>query len=226
MIAFLNSSVFPLCSCFIEVIVVLFFFNLSYIFVTILLCFKISCAWYLFDNFPIAFHFFYSIFLSWECVISSVLSHHNKNLKRRDVKALRQTMSQLSDRSVLQLHVAARFYLENKRKTHPRGMRACWLERRKEERERDPALWLILLYVLFSSPLGLTCVNWASQECCLFYLRPSLQSSLDLPLFYFLGLFPSLSFSHHHSGFLFPILSESENEITQSCPILCDPMEL
>ena len=34
-----------------------------------------------------------------ECVISSVLSHHNKNLKRwTSVKALRQTMSQPSDR--------------------------------------------------------------------------------------------------------------------------------
>jgi len=43
--------------------------------------------------------------------------------------------------------------------------------------------------------LGLSCVNWASQECCLFYLRSSLQSS-DLPLFYFSGLFSSLSFSH------------------------------
>ena len=78
----------------------------------------------------------------------------------------------------------------------------------------------------FSSPLGLTCVNWAGQECCLSCLRPSLQSSSDLPLFYFLGLFPSLSSSHHHSGFLFPILSESENEIIQLCPILCDPTEL
>ena len=35
--------------------------------------------------------------------------------------------------------------------------------------------------------LGLSYVNWASQECCWFYLRFSLWSS-DLPLFYFLGL--------------------------------------
>ena len=29
----------------------------------------------------------------------------------------------------------------------------------------------------------------------------------DLPLLYFHGLFSALSFSHHHSGFLFPILT-------------------
>ena len=39
--------------------------------------------------------------------------------------ALGQTVSQLSDRSVLQLHVTGQFYLENKRKIHPRGVRAC-----------------------------------------------------------------------------------------------------
>ena len=59
--------------------------------------------------------------------------------------------------------------------------------------------WLLFLYVFLS--LGLYYVNWASQECCLFYLRSSLWSS-DLPLFYFCGLFPSLSFSHGHFGLL------------------------
>ena len=69
-----------------------------------------------------------------------------------------------------------------------------------QERE-TPAIWLLFLYVFFL-PLGLPYVNWASQECRLFYLRSS-----DLPLFYFSWLFPSLSFSHSHSGFLFPILT-------------------
>ena len=56
--------------------------------------------------------------------------------------------------------------------------------------ERPPAqFWLLFLYV-FSSPQGLPSENWASQKCCWFYLRSSLQSS-DLPLFYFHGLFPS-----------------------------------
>ena len=80
---------------------------------------------------------------------------------------------------------------------------------REREREREggreiPGLWL-LFYMLFF-PLGLPSVNWASQESYFFYLRSSLWSS-DLPLFYFCGLFPSLSFSHHHSGLIFPILT-------------------
>ena len=62
---------------------------------------------------------------------------------------------------------------------------------RAQERERVRAsqLWLLVLYVFLF--LGLSCVNWASQECCLFYLRSSLWSS-DLPLFYFRRLFSSL----------------------------------
>ena len=79
------------------------------------------------------------------------------------------------------------------------------------ERERHPALWLLFLYVFFSPPPGLPYVNWASQEHCLFYLRSSLWS-LDLPLFYFRGLFPSLSFSYCHSGLLFSILTTQHNE--------------
>ena len=157
--------------------------------------------------FPCCFSFFYIIFLSWECVISSVLSHHNKNLNRRDVKALRQTMFQLSDRSVLQLHVTAQFYLESSRKIHPRGMRACRpkdMKRRERERERasvctqererrpPPRTSGFSFYMSFL-PRGLPYVNWARQDCCLFYLRSSLRSA-DLPLFYFLRLFPSLFF--------------------------------
>ena len=46
--------------------------------------------------------------------LSSVSSQ--QKFEATDIKALRQTMSQLSDRSVLQLHVTAQFYLENKGK--------------------------------------------------------------------------------------------------------------
>ena len=53
--------------------------------------------------------------VSGECVISLVMSHHNKHLKQ---PAFKQTMSQLLDRSALQLHVTAQFYLEIKRKIH------------------------------------------------------------------------------------------------------------
>ena len=72
-----------------------------------------------------------------------------------------------------------------------------------QEREREEDFGSSF-YVSLS--LGLSYVNWASQECCLFYLRFSLRS-LDLPLFYFHGLFPSRSFSHRHSELLFPILT-------------------
>ena len=42
------------------------------------------------------------------------------------------------------------------------------------------------LFICLSLPPGLPYVNWASQECCLSYLRSSLRAS-DLPLFCFLG---------------------------------------
>ena len=155
-----------------------------------------------------------------ECVISLVLSHHNKNLKRRtSATALRQ------------ISVTAQCYLQNKRKIHPWGMRACWPKTREEGREREREQEREQesetareaektrqtereresesprpLFLCFSLPLALPSVSWASQECCLFSLRSSLWP-LNLPLFYFPELFPSLSFSHHHSGFLFPVLA-------------------
>ena len=73
-----------------------------------------------------------------------------------------------------------------------------------QERERERHL--APLFICFFLLLGLPCVNWASQEGCLVYLRSSLPSS-DLPLFYFNRLFPSLTFSHHHFGLLFSILT-------------------
>ena len=51
-------------------------------------------------------------------------------------------------------------------------------------------------FYMFFLPLGLPYANWASQECCLFHLKPSLQSS-DLPLtsfVLFLRAFPFLVF--------------------------------
>ena len=132
------------------------------------------------------------------------------------LSGLEQTMLQLLDISVLQLRVTALFYLENSRRIHPPSVRACRPKdvnqssgERERQRERERALWLLLwllfLYV-FSLPLGLPYVNWASQDCCFFYLWSSLRSS-ELPLFYFCGLFPSLTFSHLHPVLLFPILT-------------------
>ena len=105
---------------------------------------------------------------------------------------------------MLQLSVSALFYLEDSRKIHLRGVRARRSKdtRRRapqrveeRERERESRLWLFYLYVYLS--LGLSYVNWASQECCLFYLKSSLRS-WDLLLFHFCGLFPSLSCSRCH----------------------------
>ena len=83
---------------------------------------------------------------------------------------------------------------------HSRGLRVGRPKRCEEK--RSP--WLNFsssFYMVFLLPLRLPYVNWASQEGSLFYLRSSLWS-LDLPLLYFGGFFPSLSFSHHHFGHL------------------------
>ena len=86
-------------------------------------------------------------------------------------------------------------------------MRTGWPKRRKRSQ-----FWLLFSYVFFCSPC-LPYVSWASQEGCLFRLRFSLQSS-DLPLFYFRGLLPSLSFSHCRFGLLFPTLPTLQYDIT------------
>ena len=60
--------------------------------------------------------------------------------------------------------------------------------------------------MFFSPPPEPSLGKLGSQEGCLLHLRFSLWFS-DLPLFYSRRLSPSLSFSHHHSGLLFPILT-------------------
>ena len=99
-------------------------------------------------------------------------------------------MLQASDEPVLQFHITAQFYLENKGKYI---LEAWWHADPKDRkgRERDPRPFGSCFCMFFPLPLGLPYVNWASQECCLFYLRSSLRSS-DLLLFYFQGL--SLSY--------------------------------
>ena len=70
------------------------------------------------------------------------------------------------------------------------GERASVQER---DRERDRALALLFI-CFFPLPLGLPYVNWASQGCCLFYLRSSLRS-LDLPLTFLCSIFAGFSLS-------------------------------
>ena len=90
-----------------------------------------------------------------ECNFLGSVSSQQK-FEATDVKALGQKVSQLSDRpcyssqlsdrSVLQLHFTPQFYLENekkkktslekkKEKIHPRGIRACPRKTHEDERE-------------------------------------------------------------------------------------------
>ena len=136
-----------------------------------------------------------AIQLSRECMLLDSLSRHNKDLEGRTLKPPRRVTALRSwiDRVIAlrsrmdhvialrQISVTALFYLEESRKIHLSGVRA---RRSKEtrrrapqragERERESWLWLLYLYVYLS--LGLSYVNWASLECCLFYLRSSLRS--------------------------------------------------
>ena len=109
------------------------------------------------------------------------------------LSGLKQTMLQLLDKSVLQLCVNSSI-LFRKQQENPSSRHESMSTQRREEkrvgehtsmRERDPQPFGSSFYMFFL-PLGLPYVNWASQACCLFYLRSSLQSS-DLPLFFFVG---------------------------------------
>ena len=61
-----------------------------------------------------------------------------------------------------------------------------------EGRERERPGPLAPLFRCFFLPLGLPYVNWAGQECCLFYLRSSLWSS-DFPLTFLCSIFAGFS---------------------------------
>ena len=80
-----------------------------------------------------------------------------------------------SDRPVLQLHVTGQFYLDSKGKY----ILKVWGRANPKDTKRREAPGPILaplficFFLLFLSP---PCVNWASQEGCMFYLRFSLQS--------------------------------------------------
>ena len=126
--------------------------------------------------------------------MSLVLSPLNQNLKQWTLEPS-ECYSSWTDRvtalrSVLQLCVTAQFYLENSRKIHPRGgVGEC---RPKDAKRRESPGPLAPLFICFFLPPGLPCVSWASQECCLFYLRSSLRSS-DLPLTLLCSVFAGLS---------------------------------
>ena len=78
----------------------------------------------------------------------------------------------------------------------------------ESERETPSPLAPLLMCFLLLPP-GLPYVNWASQACCSFYLRSSdlLSSTQVLRLSFVPFSRAPLSFSHRHSGLLFPILT-------------------
>ena len=110
-----------------------------------------------------------------ELIISSVLSRHSKKFEVMDGPMLTS--------------VTAQFYLASKGKY----ILKVWGKQtqKKQREERHLAQFLLLFLHVFSPPLDLPCVNWGSQEGCLFYLRFSLHT-LYLPLFCFSRAFSFL----------------------------------
>ena len=78
---------------------------------------------------------------------------------------------------------------------------------KKKKRERESPL--APLFICFFLPPGPALCKLGLVRSAVLpeVLNLVLGPSFDLPLFYFRGLFPSLSFSHCHFGFLIPILT-------------------
>ena len=99
--------------------------------------------------------------MSGECVISSVLSHHSKNLKRRVDRCYSSFIWQAKENTFLT------------REGEP--TQKIWRE------ERGPRLnFGSSFYMFFILSLSLPYVNWSSQEGCLFHLRFLLKSQTFL----------------------------------------------
>ena len=134
------------------------------------------------------YHFFISFSFSWIRIVGGLCNFLGSVSSQQKFEA-----SQPLDGPVLQLYVIAQFYFESKGKyiLEERGN----ANPKDTKREASSPILASLFICFFLLPLGLPFVSWASQECCLFFLRSS-PWSLDFPLFFFCGLFPSLTFSH------------------------------
>ena len=116
---------------------------------------------------------------------------------------------------MLQLSVTALFYLEDSRKIHLRGVRARRskdvkrrVPQRAGEREREP--FGSSFYVFFSSPRPALCKLGLVRTAVLPEVLTSvLGPSFHLPLFYFRGLFSSLSFQFSSVQFSRSVVSDS-----------------
>ena len=120
--------------------------------------------------------------MSGECVISSVLSQHSKDLK-------------------WQTNVTPQSFIQQAKESTPSR---C--EGRPTPKERPQSVLASSFYPFVSSP-PLSClmqIGLAKKEACLVHLKFSLLS-MDFLLFHLRRLSLSLSFSHCHFGVLFPI---------------------
>ena len=104
------------------------------------------------------------------------------------------------DGPVLQLHVTAQFYLESKEKHILKAW--GWANSKDSKWREAPSSF----YMLFSPPPRPALCGLGSPGE-LFVLPEVLTPVLGTSFVLFYGLFPSLSFSHCHSGLLFPILT-------------------
>ena len=127
--------------------------------------------------------------MSYECMFLGSLSRHNKDLEQQTLKPSARHSSQVLDKPCYSSQadqcyssILFRRQQENPRLKEKR-VEECVGREKERERVCERALWLLLLYVFFSTwacpmQIGL------SQECylfCLFCLKFSLWSS-DLPL--------------------------------------------
>ena len=108
------------------------------------------------------------------------------------LSGLERTVYQLLDKSVLQLHVIALFYLDNSRKIHPRGVRVCRpkdMKRRTPQRagQRETPSTLAFFICFFSTPgPGLCELGQPGVFVLLEVLTPVLRPSFVLCLWAFL----------------------------------------
>ena len=153
---------------------------------------------------------------------------------------LDRSVSQLLDRSVLQLCVTAQFYLENKgnyilevcRRADPKEMKRRKREGGRERERESPRgerhplptspLPFGSSFYVFSPPPGPAVCKFG-QAGLLFDLPEVLIPVLRPSFVLFSQVFPSLSFSHRHSGILFPILTTKQNEVVTFRNLLKSP---
>ena len=145
------------------------------------------------------------MYAPWFCLVTTKI-WSNRHLSPRCITALGSWTNRVI--ALRQISVTALFYLEDSRKIHLRGVRAhrsTDARRRVPQRtgERASELALALLFICLSLPGPVLC---KLGQPGVFVLPEVLTLVLRPFLFYFRGLFPSLSFSHHHFGLLFPIL--------------------